>query len=70
MDPLISNEVRQSLEFKQLNRVEGSVLDNSFYTAPSEAADSLPGSLLRLERNIDPSKYLLPATIALLLIVY
>ena len=70
MASLLTDEVLQSLSFERSNRARGSVLHNDFYGGSSESADAPPGSLLRLERNVDPSSYFLPATTALSLMVY
>ena len=70
MASLLTTEVLESLNFERSNRARGSVLDNDFYSVSSESADAPPGSLLRLEQNVDPSAYFLPAATALSLMVY
>ncbi len=69
MDQLPS-DVTESLEFEKSNWAHGSVVNDSFYHAPQEALDSSPGTLLKLEKNTDTTKYLIPPTAALSRFVY
>ena len=61
--------VKESLEFEQSNWTTGSVVDDPFYDAPQEA-DSPPGTLLKLDKDVDTSKYLIPPTTSLSRFVY
>ncbi|KAL8746693.1 MAG: hypothetical protein Q9190_001317 [Brigantiaea leucoxantha] len=51
------------LEFEKSLRVEASVLDDPFYQCPSDAATvkAAPGTLLKVEKDVDTKSYLLPA---------
>ena len=66
----LTNEVREALIFEKSNWAQGSVLNNTFYDAPHEAAESPPGTILRLEKDVDTTKYLLPPTTALSRFIY
>lgn len=70
MQPSLSNEVRESLEFEKSNLAQGSVLNNTFYDAPHEVAETPPGTLLRVEKDVNTAEYLLPPTTALSRFVY
>ena len=62
--------IRDSIAFEQSNYVDGSVIDEPFYSTPKEAETAAPGSLLRVESDVDNSKYLIPPGIALSRIIY
>jgi hypothetical protein len=62
--------VEESLGFERQNWAQGSVLDDPFYDTPHEAPHSRPGTLLRLERNVDTSKHMLPPTTTLSRFIY
>lgn len=62
--------VKEGLEFEQSNWTNGSVVDDPFYDAPQEALDSPPGVLLKIEKDVDTSKYLIPPTASLSRFVY
>ena len=66
----LPNGVRESLEFEKSNWAHGSVVDDSFYDTPQEALTAPPGTLLKLEKDTDTTKYLLPPTAALSRFVY
>lgn len=55
----------ESLEFEKSNWANGSVVNDPFYDAPREALDSPPGTLLKIEKDTDTTKYLIPPTAAL-----
>ena len=60
----LPNGVAESLEFERRNWAEGSVLDDAFYEAPPETSDSPLGTILKIEKDTDTTKYLLPPTTA------
>ena len=62
--------VKEVLEFEKSNWVDGSVLDDPFYDTPPEALNALPGNLLKLDKDVDTSKYMIPPTAALSRFVY
>ena len=62
--------VAESLEFEKRNWTQGSVLDDPFYEAPHEASESPLGTLLKIEKNVDTTKYLLPPTTAFSRFIY
>ncbi|KAL2053772.1 hypothetical protein ABVK25_006077 [Lepraria finkii] len=62
--------VAESLEFEKRNWAKGSVLDDPFYEAPHEASESPLGTLLKIEKNVDTTKYLLPPTTAFSRFIY
>lgn len=61
----IPRGVMESLEFEKSNWANGSVVNDPFYDAPREALDSPPGTLLKIEKDTDTTKYLIPPTAAL-----
>ena len=66
----LPKSVTEILEFERSNWVDGSVVNDSFYEAPQEAPDSPPGTLLKIEKNVDTTKYLIPPATALSRFVY
>ena len=62
--------VLQALEFESSNWAEGSVSENPFYKVPEGTADAPPGTTLRIERDVDISKYLLPSGTAMSRMIY
>ena len=69
MEPLPS-AVKEILEFEKTNWVDGSVFDDPFYDAPQEALNAPPGTLLKLDKEVDTSKFMIPPTAALSRFVY
>lgn len=69
METLPSGVV-EGLEFEKSNWAQASVLDDPFYDAPHAALECLPGTLLKIEKDVDTAKYLLPPTTALSRFVY
>lgn len=66
----LPNGVADGLEFAKLNWAQGSVLDDPFYSSVHESSESPPGTLLRLQQNVDTTKYSLPPTTALSRFIY
>ena len=62
--------VAEALDFEKSNWTQGSVVNDSFYNAPQEALDSPPGALLKIERETDTTKYMIPLTAALSRFIY
>ena len=62
--------VAESLEFEKENWAHGSVTTDPFYDAPQEASNAPPGTLLKVEKDTDTSKYLIPPTTALSRFIY
>ena len=58
-----------AIQFEKSNEVNGSVLEDKFYRAPSGTAEVDPGTLLKVE-DVDTSKYLLPPATAMSRFVY
>ena len=69
MEKLLSG-VKESLEFERSNWAHGSVVNDPFYHAPQEAMDAPPGTLLKVEKVTDTTKYLIPPTAALSRFMY
>lgn len=67
---VLSSPVLEALEFEKTNRVKGSVLEDPFYQCPSDSSQAAPGTLLKVEKDIDTTPYLIPAGTALSRIVY
>ena len=64
------DELRESLAYERSTWAETSVAEQEFYTAPPNSSEKPPGSLLKLEKHVDTSKYLLPSTTALSRFIY
>lgn len=62
--------IAEALAFERTNWVHGSVLDDPFYNCPSDKSGSPPETLLKLEKDVDVSEYLLPATTSLSRFIY
>ena len=66
----LASGVKEGLEFEKSNWTNGSVIDDSFYDVPQEALNAPPGTLLRIDKDTDTSKYLIPPTTSLSRFVY
>ncbi len=66
----IPQPVLDALEFEKNSRVKGSLLDDPFYQIPLEFSQAAPGTLLKVEKDIDTKSYVIPAGTALSKIVY
>lgn len=62
--------VLDALKFEQSNWAKGSVLDDPFYKCPDDVAQASPGTLLKVEKDVDTAPYMLPPGTALSRIVY
>ena len=62
--------VLDALEFERAIRVKDSVLDDPFYQVPHECSQAAPGTLLKVEKDVETKLYLIPAGTALSKIVY
>ncbi|KAI4134154.1 MAG: hypothetical protein LQ341_006071 [Variospora aurantia] len=62
--------VLEALKFERLNYATASVKEDSFYKVPIDSKDAVPGTLLKVEADVDVSKYLIPSGTALSRIVY
>lgn len=62
--------ILDALEFERAIRVKGSVLDDPFYQCPSGSSQAAPGTLLKVEKNVDTTPYLIPVGTALSKFVY
>lgn len=68
MDSL-PTEVSEALNFEATNYANGYATDDPFYNVPDDCQTAAPGSILKVE-EVDPSKYLLPPTIAMSRMIY
>ena len=62
--------IKESLDFEKSNWAHGSVLNDPFYDPPHEPSDAPPGTLLKVEKTTDTSKYLIPSSCALSRFIY
>jgi len=62
--------VLNALEFEKALRVKGAVLEDPFYQCPTGSSHAAPGTLLKVEKDVDTTPYLIPAGTALSKIVY
>ena len=56
---------RATLGFEKRQWATGSVTDDPFYAVPKDSATALPGTLLKLEKDVDTSMFTLPPATAL-----
>ena len=66
----LPQEVAEGLKFERTQWANGSVYDNPFYTVDEGTAWAAPGTLLKVEKVTDTTKYSLPPATALSRIVY
>lgn len=59
-----------ALQFEKANWANGSVLDDSFYECSADDAQASPETLLKVEKDINTTPYLIPARTALFKILY
>lgn len=62
--------VLDALNFEKANRVKGSVLEDPFYQCPSDSSQAAPGTLLKVEKDVDTTTCLIPTGTPLSKIVY
>ena len=62
--------VLDALDFEKAIRVKDSVLDDPFYQVPLESSQAAPGTLLKVDKDVDTKPYLIPAGTTLSKIVY
>ncbi|ERF68468.1 hypothetical protein EPUS_03786 [Endocarpon pusillum Z07020] len=61
----LPDSARASLEFEESQWATGSVLDDSFYTVLPSSKDAAPGTLIKLEREVDSTLFTIPPATAL-----
>ncbi|KAK3169218.1 hypothetical protein OEA41_008601 [Lepraria neglecta] len=66
----LPSPVLDALKFEKANWAKGSVLDDPFYKCPADFAQASPGTLLKVEKDVDTGPYLIPAGTALSRILY
>ncbi|MDI1493436.1 MAG: hypothetical protein OHK93_005225 [Ramalina farinacea] len=67
----LPESIQEALAFEKSNQALGSVIQDQFYDAPGQDdAKAAPGTLFKVEKDVDTSKFLLPATTALSRFVY
>ena len=67
----LPESIKEALAFEKSNQALGSVTEDPFYNAPSQDdAKAAPGTLFKVDEDVDTSKFLLPATTALSRLVY
>ncbi|MCJ1465568.1 hypothetical protein MMC07_004186 [Pseudocyphellaria aurata] len=62
---ILTDSLLEVLEFENSIWSNGLVSDDPFYTVPGEVAEVTPGTLLKLEKDVDTTKYTLPPATAL-----
>ena len=61
---------KSALEFEKTTWAQGSVSDDSVYTVPADASKVSPGTLLKVEPEVDLSNYTIPPSLALSRILF
>lgn len=67
---VLPSPVLDALNFEKHSRIKDSVLEDSFYQCPSDSSEAAPGTLLKVEKDVDTKPYLIPAGTALSRFVY
>ncbi|KAL8637323.1 MAG: hypothetical protein Q9228_005395 [Teloschistes exilis] len=62
--------VLEALEFEKSNYAAASVKDDSFYKVPKDTADAAPGTPLKVDKDVDVSRFMIPSATALSRILY
>lgn len=62
--------VSEAIQFERSNWSDGSVLVDAFYAVPVDSAQAPAGTLLKVEKDVDTSKYFLPPATALSRFMY
>ena len=71
--PTIENlpkAIQDGLAFERENYVDGPVSSDPFYDPPADSTTASPGTIFRIDNDIDASKYLIPPGTALTRILY
>ena len=66
----LPDPILQALQFEASSWANGLATDEPFYRVPDGAAKTLPGSVLKVEKDTDTSKYLLPPATAMSRFIY
>ncbi|KAI9715743.1 MAG: hypothetical protein M1812_005741 [Candelaria pacifica] len=66
----LSPSVLEVIEYEKSNWAHGSVYDDPFYQVTADVADLLPGSVIKAEKDVVTSKYLLPPATAMSRFIY
>lgn len=67
---ILPGPILEVLEFEKSIWSDGLVSDDPFYKVPGEAAEATPGTLLKVEKDVDTTRYTLPPATALSRIMY
>lgn len=62
--------ILQALQFEASNWANGPASDDPIYHVPDGASKAVPGSMLKVEKDTDTSKYLLPPATAMTRFIY
>lgn len=65
-----SDDTINASKFEESYRAHGSVSEDEFYTVPKNAANVKPGTLLKVEKETDTSRYTIPPSLALSRFMY
>lgn len=66
----LPSPILEALKFESSNWAHGSVYDDPFYQVTSDAKSISPGHPIKVEENVDTSKYLLPPATAMSRFIY
>lgn len=62
--------IAEALKFESLSWANGPTSDDPFYQVPEGSSKAIPGSVLKIEKDTDTSKYLLPPATAMSRFIY
>ncbi|KAI4201971.1 MAG: hypothetical protein LQ350_002876 [Teloschistes chrysophthalmus] len=62
--------VLEALKFERSNYAAASVKEDSVYKVPKDTADAAPGTILKVEKDVDVSNFMIPSATALSRILY
>ena len=68
----LPEEIQEALDFEKKQWIDGSILTDKFYDISdvTNAHGALPGTILKIERDCDSSKYMTPSTTSISRFVY
>ncbi|KAL8717595.1 MAG: hypothetical protein Q9225_005175 [Loekoesia sp. 1 TL-2023] len=62
--------VLEAIQFEKSNEANGSVFEDEFYSVAGSTARATAGTMLKVEQDVDTSKYLLPPATAMSRFIY
>lgn len=70
INSVVADTIATALRFEQSSYANGSVADDEFYQVPRNTSNASPGTLLKVQSDVDTSAYTLPPQTALSRIIF